>query len=358
MSDLEDPEERFWAEACKRGPDCSDDRELYEYLDGKLTDLDPERAESVARHVAGCGHCTEALARLYKDIELRERTEGPAVKKILRAVVPRAGHVLVPVLAVALFAAGIAGGCGFVAACNWYRYREVKKFWGFFLSEPVPAIVIGNAKVRVLEGKWRTDYIGVGDTRAVGAVYALLAELGEPRSRVELLTSAQTDPHFERLGERGLVLVGGPTVNRQTLAALGKIHGIDPNDKRALTRGFRFVVQETIPENAFVRHTTDGRLGIEDLRTGELCEHNSKAGTDCALVVRATLGKQEVLILAGFETKGTHAAARALTRSTRVLRELVRAFSESEHAAMVLTVDPDGEVEIHKFDTARNPQGR
>jgi hypothetical protein len=213
--------------------------------------------------------------------------------------------------------------------------------------------VIGNARVQTLDGEWRNDYVGVGDARALGFLHSTLASVSNTGAgRMDVLTSVEVTSGSPRMSEEAVILLGGPTVNRPMLDRLAGIKGIDPEDRDGLKSGLRFVVPDGVPESALVRKSEDGRFGIEDVRTGRLLVCDARA--DAALLVRARVpaaqGQRDVLICAGYGTRGTLGGVRALSRASDVLEELHRTFEAQGYAELAVRVAADGDVTIHRFD--------
>jgi hypothetical protein len=257
-----------------------------------------------------------------------------------------------------LVTAGFASGCGVAAIYEHIVNRVVRAFWQSF---PSPTqLVIGNAKV-FIEGEPHSEYIGVGDTKSVAVLYEYLAEARKSAAEVRLRTSSE----FQSIRElpSGSILIGGPSVNNLTLETLGKIKSIDPHDEHALKDAFRFVGAEHVVRNAFVRASTTGKMGIEDVKSGKLFAWDPNAGKTCALLARATIDQEgkpvEVMIVAGFDDVATAIAAQILTkpRYSTLLKQLDEAY-RAGGGLLVFVSSTDGEIDDYHCVSADNSRWR
>lgn len=328
---------------------CPSRRRLADYAEG---DLPAAEAEAVAAHLAACPRCRDELERVREGLDYCAETQGEVVEDVLRRLGrrPRRRGVRSALLIVGVLAVGLAGGCGLYRAVDHLLNAELRVFWQALAT---PEIVVGNARVRTTDGQDRGDYIGLGDVESIAAVHNAVSNVGDEKGRIRLRTTAAISGGLEDLGP-SVCLLGGPAVNRLTLAALARARGVDANDPNALTAGFRFVAPPGSEANALMRICKPGEgVGIEDVATGRLCPYDARTGRDCALVVRTRLGERQFLIIAGYMGPGGYAAARAVTRTGDVLTRIQETFQRTGHAEAVLAVGPDGKAVVWQVSDGR-----
>ncbi len=323
-------------------PECPSDERIIDYVTQHRS---VPGADAIEEHIAGCDRCKVVLGQYEAVRDVEE-----SVARMRRAM-PRSRLSRSMIAFALIIAGGMLAGCG-VFVVRHMMSRDLREFWKPFISST--SIVVGNARVTTIDNQVRNDYLGTGDALSVGAMWTILGDMASPPPQIHLYTSSELEAVGKKLDEPA-VLIGGPTVNRFTLDALARARNVSPSDTTGLKQGFRFVTPKEIPENAFVRHTVNGAVGIEDVASGELLAIGPTAH-DFALVVAMNLDGRPTVIVAGYGSIGTYQAIRAITRPTAALRQFHRTFAQHGYAEMLMRIDPDGEMHLAAFTKADNPR--
>jgi len=287
-----------------------------------------------------------------------------------RSAVSSVRFVASPKFIAGLLVALLAGGV--YAMQGKAALAALDAFWGLFArsQQPVTAVLPNDLLWLPVTGQEVpvTDKVGTGDALALGLLQYAVWERGQ--SRVEVLTSEQIRDTIARGGSLPagpLVLIGGPVASEITLQSMARLRSVDdPNDPQGLKRGFRFELKPAGRATAFSRPASGGQapeLGIRDVQSEELCRvkqaTDNTFAPDAALVMLGNLDGRPVLIVAGYETRGTAAAMQFLIRPSPELTSFYRIYRDQDYAEMVIRTQPGtGEPELFPFDTAENPRGK
>ncbi len=174
-------------------------------------------------------------------------------------------------------------------------------------------ITVGSAPVRLPHGgdvgEIAMGFIGAGDALSVSQIIHPLILYGADIRRIHVVTAGEFEPQVGAPTGTSEVIVGGPSVSSRFLNLMAAILDVDDAQSPVgLSAGFRFRILPDGRQNAFAVAADKDEanrllLGIEDVRTGQLCPVSvrsvSAGGTDAALVVRTRRQGRELLFVAG-----------------------------------------------------------
>jgi hypothetical protein len=312
------------------------------------------------------------LTEKYKVSATEADSSRPVERRVKRGGGPNTGK------AASLFLTGAVSSLILAAALTGIGYAAFIRpervafdmFWRPFVhSDQRPMIAIANNTVWLPIEEKRVevkDKVGTGDAVALGLLQHTLSN--EREGPIRILTTEELKEQRDELGELPagpLCLIGGPSASDVTLEFMARLRGLaDPYDPESLKQGFRFGVPPEGRVHAFSRPGEWTDIGISDAATGKLCPVRMDDVTyavkqDAALVIRGDLDGRPIVIVAGFETRGTLLGIRGIQQGP-ILSRFNETYRKHGYAEMVLTEDPNtGDPELFDFRSpaVQNPRG-